>query len=63
MFFQITDAQGAKITFNSANVTALMIPSALAPGDGKSRLMMPNAVVELPREEAERIQTLLLDKC
>ena len=59
MFFTITDAQGAKLTINSANITVILIPSVLAPGDGKCRLMIQNVQVEITRDEAERITTLL----
>jgi cytochrome b561 len=55
---QLTDAAHATIYVQS--IAMIVIPSLLAEGDGKSRVYFPGGIIEVTRQEAERLGALLV---
>ena len=55
MWIRVTDLAQNKITLNSDLIAAIIVPSPLAPGDGKSRIIGTGMILEVHRSEAIRV--------
>ena len=57
--FEVTDLDQQKLYVNPDQIITLIVPSMLAPGDGKCKLFLLGVMALLSRSEAERIVAFL----
>ena len=55
MFIKIVDAGFQEVHVNPAHIIAVVIPSAITPGDGKNRIVAVGVVIEVSATEARRV--------
>lgn len=55
MWIRVTDLAQNKITLNTDLIAAVIVPSPLVPGDGKSRIIGTGMILEVHRSEAIRV--------
>ncbi len=55
MWIKVRDLAQNHITLNTDLIAAVIVPSPLAPGDGKSRIIGTGMILEVHRSEAIRV--------
>lgn len=60
MLMKLTDVNGNEVWFNPASLNAVVIPSLLAEGDGRCKVIITNVVSDVTRAEAQRLLDVVI---